>query len=239
MEEDDRPTESHRRSQDNDLSTSTVTSARWLTSKANKAWRWLVFFLGDIKRLDAFPWVTWAHHHYLVSYEEILPALPLIQYGDIGLHRGKGYLSNLFIPGFMKHAWVHVQDGVESPEIVEALSEGVVKRSGLYPMHSDYTIILTPRNTVEITDDQRKTACAKANQIVGEPYDDKFEFNIEEELMHYQGTEVDAARRGLEIGQEQLRRYHIAFSCTEVAAYAWWHRREALGIVRKQYRGSR
>ncbi|MFQ5791060.1 MAG: hypothetical protein ACE5JI_11370 [Acidobacteriota bacterium] len=209
----------------------------WLSSKTNAVWRRVVFFLGDLKKLNAFPWFTWAQHEYLVPFEEILPALALIKYGDIGLHRAKGYLSNVFIPGFMKHAWIHVQDGVEKPEIVEALSEGVLRRSAIHPMHSDYTIILTPRETAEVTDEQRKGACLKAKQIEGVRYDDRFQFNIEQELQYYQGTQVDEARQHLDIGKEQMRHYNIAFSCTEVVAYAWWHQRETLGISRQSYKG--
>src|SRR3990172_4227008 len=96
-------------------------------------WRELVFLAGDIRSLSHWPFVTWAKDEHLVRYEEILEALPLIRYGDVGLHRDRGYLSNLAIPGFMKHAWIHVQDSVESPESVEGLSEGVVRRRPVGP----------------------------------------------------------------------------------------------------------
>lgn len=207
------------------------------SSLTNRTWRAIVFFVGDVKKLDAFPWLTWARHEYLVTFDEILAALPRVKYGDIGLHRARGYLSNVFIPGFMKHAWIHVQDGLETPEIVEALSEGVLRRNAIHPIHSDYTILLTPRESAEVTDEERKGACLKAKQLEGARYDDRFEFNIEQELSFYRGARTDEARRHLEIGKEQIRSYHIAFSCTEVVAYAWWHRREALGIQRQQHRG--
>ena len=209
----------------------------WLFLKLNNIWRRIIFFTGDIRKLNAFPWITWSKHEHLIGYEELLPALPLIKYGDIGLHRDRGYLSNLAIPGFMKHAWIHVQDSVESPEIVEALSEGVVKRSPVYPMHSDYTIILTPRETANVTEEQRKGACLKAKQIEGNPYDHNFHFNIEEELQYYRGLEPDEARQHLSIGENQLQTFDHAFSCTEVVGYAWWHRREELGIFRTRRMG--
>lgn len=200
----------------------------------NALWRRLVFFGGDIRSLGAFPWFTWAQGGYLIDFDEILPALPLVKYGDIGLHRSKGFLSNFFIPGFMKHAWIHVQDGIEIPEIVEAVSEGVVRRNAIHPILSDYTIILTPREEAQITDEHRKGACLKAKQIIGAAYDPHFRFNIDEELKYYEGMNVEEAKRDLEVGKEQIRNYHIAFSCTEVVAYAWWHRRESLGITRQR-----
>jgi hypothetical protein len=200
----------------------------------NGIWRELVFFLGDIRRLRAFPWFTWAQDGYQITFEEILPALPLVKYGDIGLHRSGGFLSNLFIKGFMKHAWIHVQDGIETPEIVEAVSEGVMLRNAIHPIHSDFTVILTPHESAEVTDEQRKGACLKAKKLKGVPYDSHFKFNIEEELKFLLGMKIDEARQDLELGKEQIRAYHIAFSCTEVVAYAWWHRRESLGITRQK-----
>lgn len=197
-------------------------------------WRKTVFFVGDIKRINAFPWVTWATHHKQICYDEILEALPLIQYGDIGLHRDVGYLSNLAIPGFMKHAWIHVQDGMQSAEIVEATSEGVIKRNPIYPMFSDYTIILRP---LQITDETRKGACKKAKQIVGAKYDHKFKFDIEKELKYYKGKEKEKAGIELQEGEKWIENYDHGFSCTEVVAYAWWHEKEKLRIYRKKYNG--
>lgn len=208
-------------------------------SVTNALWRRVVFFVGDIKRLGSFPWFTWAHDSYLIDFADILKALPVIEYGDIGLHRSKGFLSNLFIPGFMKHAWIHVQDGVERPEIVEALSEGVLLRNAIHPIFSDYTIVLTPVEEAKVTDEHRKGACLKAKQLAkaGVSYDPHFNFNIEEELKYFTGLDEGAARDALEVGKEQIRFYDIAFSCTEVVAYAWWHRRESLGIERRKRLG--
>jgi hypothetical protein len=134
----------------------------------------------------------------------------------------------------MKHAWIHVQDGIETPEIVEALSEGVMLRNAIHPIHSDYTIILTPNESAQVTDEHRKGACLKAKRLRGVPYDPHFRFNIEEELKYLVGGNEGEARQDLELGKEQIRAYHIAFSCTEVVAYAWWHLRENLGITREK-----
>lgn len=197
-------------------------------------WRKIVFFVGDVHAVPAFPWVSWGIKKHGMDYDEVLHALPKIQYGDIGLHRDKGFLSNVAIPGFMKHSWIHVQDGVEKPSMVEAVSEGVIERNVIYPIYSDYTIIVRPRT---ISDSERKGACIKARGIVGEKYDVDFAFDIEEELKYYQGRKAQEASNDLTEGQENLRNYDAAFSCTEVCSYSWWHKREQLRLYRRKRRG--
>jgi hypothetical protein len=197
-------------------------------------WKKAVFLVGDIRTLNSFPWLTWAVHDHQVNYEEIMEALPDIKFGDIGLHRDRGYMSNIAIPGFMKHGWIHVASGENSPMVVEAVSEGVILRSALYPMYSDYTIIVTPR---DVTDAERKGACKKARQIVGEDYDVDFAFDIEKELKYYNGEKVEDAKDSLNLGNKQLKKYDPAFSCTEVCSYSWWHKREQLGLYRQNRRG--
>ena len=197
-------------------------------------WRKLVFFIGDIRRLHSFPWVTWAVHQHEMSYDEVLEVLPLIAYGDVGIHRDAGYLSNVAIPGFMKHGWIHITDGVSQPSIVEAISEGVLKRNAIYPVFSDFTIILSPKN---VTEEERKGACKKAKRVVGERYDVNFKFDIEAELHYYQGDDTVSASQDLAEGQTFLRTFDHAFSCTELVSYAWWHKRESLRLYRKKSRG--
>lgn len=196
-------------------------------------WRRLVFWVGDIRRLSHFPWLTWDVHEHRVRHEEIMAALPQLRYGDIGLHRDAGYLSNLAIPGFMKHAWIFTEDG-PSPMIMEAVSEGVVHRSAIYPMHSDFTVILRPAN---VSERDRKGACLKAKRALGAHYDTAFLFNIEEELRYYGGSQLDEARRELLALQAAPKRYDMAFSCTELVSFCWWHRREQLGIHRSMHQG--
>lgn len=191
-------------------------------------WRRLVFWAGDTRSSDAFPWFTWAKNEPLTGLEAIQEALPLIRYGDVGLHRLNGYLSNAFIRGFMIHAWVHTDDGIPG-KIVEALSEGVVYQSPIYPMLADYTIIVRP---LGVTDKERRGACLKAKQIVGREYDDLFEFDMEHELQHCHEPDHEKSRQHLIACRKQFRNYNPAFSCTEVAAYAWLHKAQHLRIER-------
>lgn len=200
----------------------------------DEIYRKAVFFAGDIRKIKHFPWVTWDVHQHAVGMEEIFEALPLIKYGDVGLHRDSGYLSNLAIPGFMKHAWIHVEDGVKSPMICEAISDGVVHRSAVYPMYSDYTIIIRPKGA---NYKDRRGACKKAKSIVGTRYDHDFKFDVEAELKHYRGDDTEAAEEDLGSALKYMKKYDHGFSCTEVVSYAWWHRREQLRIFREKSRG--
>lgn len=197
------------------------------------AYRGLLNWGGDIKKLNCFPYVTWSTHNYLIDFDEILEVLPLIKYGDVGLHREVGYLSNKVIPGFMKHAWIHIEDGLSKPKIVEAVSEGVILRNAVYPLLSDYVILLSPKL---VTDEERKGACLKATGIVGAQYDVNFKFDIEKELEFYTGRYRNIALQELKIEEKNLRKYMPTFSCTEVVGYCWWHKRESLDIYRTAYK---
>lgn len=206
----------------------------------NNLYRDAVFFIGDVKKLDSFPWITWASKQHKVRFEEIIESLPSIRHGDIGIHRDEGYLSNIAIPGFMKHAWIHTDDMFDdnlvdkNPMIVEAISEGVVYRSAIYPMYSDYTIILRPK---EVTVKSCRGACKKAKNIVGTRYDHNFKFDIENELKHYNGDDLESAKDELGAGSKQMQKYDHGFSCTEVVSYSWWHEREKLRLYREKSRG--
>lgn len=193
-----------------------------------KLWRYLVFWAGDTRSSDAFPWFTWAKNDVLARLEETQEALPKIEYGDVGLHRLAGYVSNSFIPGFMVHAWIHTDDGLPG-KIVESVSEGVLYQSPIYPMLADYTIILRP---LKVTENEKKGACLKAKQIVGKEYDENFVFDIEHELLHCHEKDTELGKKHLLECQKLFQNYHPAFTCTEVAAYAWWHKKQLLGIKR-------
>jgi hypothetical protein len=226
---------------------------RKVRTRLHRAYRRLVFWLGDIRRIGHFPWITWDVHQHGVEYDEALSALPHVRPGDVGLHLDRGYLSNMAIPGFTKHAWIHVDgparftgaDGVERTDvtgmqIVEAVSEGVVRRSALYPIRSDYTLILRPRDASREEIDH---AVEKAKRIVGCQYDADFKFDIEEELEHFGApgenrSEVDEDLRELDVVSTNLgAEWDGGFSCTETVSFAWWHKRRALRLFRKPARG--
>jgi len=178
----------------------------------------IIFRAGKIRRLRHAPWITWdGKEEHEIDLTAVREAQGHIQPGDIGLHRDYGFACNLAIPGVMKHAWIHI-----SPtEIVEAIAEGVVKRDNLYPLITDYAVILRP---VGVTEEEIKEALARAESIVGSEYDANFNFALDDE--------------GAKFSQNlRCGKFHGAFSCTETVAFAWLKCRNKLGIFRTQHAG--
>ena len=186
-------------------------------------WRKIVFWVGDIRKIKHFPWVTWDVCEHEISIEEAVEATKLIKTGDIGVHLDRGYLSNFAIPGFMKHAFYFTN----KETTIEAISEGVVKRHALYPIISDYTIILRPKN---LNDEELLKAVIKAENIVGQQYDVKFAFDIEEEVKIFGGNEIVSAR-------ENVAHWDGGFSCTEVVTFVYAHVKDKLRLYRIKSRG--
>lgn len=180
----------------------------------------LFFWLGDIRRLNSFPWVTWATHDHKIDFKDARHGSQVSRAGDVGLHRDEGYLSNLGIPGAFKHAWITVDNN----DCVEAVSEGVVRRDELYPLISDYAILLRP---IGINKEEINTAVSRANSLVGCEYDANFNFDFEKA-----DEDMPKFTKNLNSGD-----FHHAFSCTETAAFAWYHCKKKLGIFRSTYAG--
>jgi hypothetical protein len=187
---------------------------------AFRIFRWLVFWVGDTRTISHFPWVTWHVHGHKIDLNEVmLEAVPRLEPGDIVLHRDDGFLSNLFIGGAMIHAGVYVG----GQQVVEALSEGVVKRHVGHILLSDRACILRPRFPDAA---QRERAVAEAiawaEKIVGFPYDVLFHFNGQKgrDLVEQHGR--GAVNKG------------IHFCCTEIPYFCYYPYRHALGIKRRR-----
>lgn len=214
----------------------------------HRVWRRIAFWAGDV-RIDwqwyffiPFPLVSWTHHEYAVTYEELLGVCKILQPGDLALITKHGYVfSNTAIPGCFKHAGVIVSGPDERGDpsavhIVEAVSEGVVRRHLLWA-RGDLMIFLRPKG---ITAHDCAGAVRTANLIVGCKYDAGFDFNIEDELKHMSVNERAFVEERDELARTKANfqaEFDVAFSCTEVAAAAWWHKRKPLGIVRQRVRG--
>lgn len=211
----------------------------------HRIWRRIAFWAGDV-RLDwqwyffiPFPLISWTHHEYAVTYEELLKVCKTLQPGDLMLATKKGYVfSNIAIPGCFKHAGVIVTGpdldtwplDPSTVKLVEAVSEGVVRRHVLWA-RGDLMIFLRPK---DVDFEDRAKAVRIANKIVGCRYDAEFDFNLEDELKHLENEEREELER---TKQNCKAEFDVAFSCTEVAAAAWWHKRKPLGIVRQRIRG--
>lgn len=201
-----------------------------------KMLRGAAFLAGDIRAVPRAPWVSLGSHTPLCDTGEATEALQTARYGDVGLHRDRGYLTNLTIPGALKHAWIHTDSGAANT-ILEATSEGVHLKHALGPYITDYGVVLRPRG---VTDPQTRGACVRAKSIDGADYDTSFHFNIEEELQYYetqQHQNLLDARQELSRQEQLLVRWQNAFSCSEAVAYCWWHARETCSIYRNSWMG--
>jgi hypothetical protein len=192
----------------------------------------LFFWLGDIRRVGSFPWVTWALNHHEMELRDVREASAVCRPGDIGLHKDNGFLSNLAIPGAFKHAWICVDDHM----CVEAVSEGVLKRDDMTPLVSDFAVILRPKG---VTEKEIQEAVVRANSIVGHPYDANFDFDFKETDEALFGTRAinDAMNNRSLIRNLTSGKFHAAFSCTEVASFCWYRAKEKLGIYKTQHSG--
>lgn len=193
-------------------------------SWAYRAFRWVVFKVGDTKWLGVrhFPFVaTWAVEEHDIDLNEVIrDALPRLQPGDVCLHRDRGFLSNLAIGGAMVHAALYVGDG----QVVEAISEGVVRRHAAHILHSDRAMIVRPRfESAEARDRAVADAIAWAERIVGFPYDPLFRFGCKPQ------RDLITAR-----GPERAVRRQVRFCCTKVPFFCYLDHVEALGLKRRR-----
>lgn len=175
---------------------------------------WLVFTFGHFRKLDFFPYfTTYGYDVHKMTFKEAREGSAVSRPGDIGIHRDNGFLSNVAIPGAFKHAWIVVDNN----DCVEAVAEGVLRRDNLAPTYSDYVIILRP---LGVNKTEVDASVQRANYLVGCEYDANFNFDLDEQSAAY-----------------MPRGFHKAFSCTEAAAFSWYHCKEKLAIVRSQHAG--
>jgi hypothetical protein len=180
----------------------------------------LIYFLGDIRRERCPGGFAWGHYGHLIDYNEALEGIREAHGGYIGLHRSRGELSNLAIPGFMTHAWLFLG---EKHEIIEAVSEGVLRRHALYSMMSDYAVVLRPR----VESFALIEAVDRARMMTGCPYDDTFTFDLEREEEIFQDKKTALAN---------MRRFGLGVSCSELVALCYVGHRRELGLFRTRLR---
>jgi hypothetical protein len=178
----------------------------------------LIFLAGDIRREKCIGGFAWGKYKHLLDYDESMFSILYANEGYIGLHRNRGDLSNVGVPGFMKHAWIYTGGNY----IVEAVSEGVLKRNHLWASHNtDYVIILEPL----VSDETKQEAAKRASWLadLNLPYDDHFNFDLEI------GDTLFADK---EIAQANMKKFDLGFSCSEVSAVCYAGHRRELGIFR-------
>lgn len=181
-----------------------------------KMLRTLVFAIGDLKWTGRWPMpFGWQPADPKITLNEvILEALPLLQPGDVILHRDEGFFSNLFIGGVMIHAGLYVGGG----QLVEAISDGVVKRHAAHILHSDLACILRPK--LDYAD--KAKAMAWSEKIIGFPYDYLFDFNGK------WGRDM-IIQHGIRSREKGVR-----FACTEVPYFCYLEKTADLKIFRRK-----
>lgn len=184
-----------------------------------KIYRWIVFKIGDTRRISHLPFFTWDEPQHKIDLNEaLLEAMPLLMPGDIVLHRDDGYVANIGIGGAMIHAGIYMGD----QQLIEAISEGVVKRHVGHILHSDRACILRPL-LGDATEIAIYEALAWADRIVGFPYDPLFDFNAKRER-----------RLILEFGEEGAIKRGVRFCCTEIPYFCFLDYCEQLDIHRRR-----
>jgi hypothetical protein len=178
-------------------------------------YRKFIFLAGDVRREHCIGGFAVGSYEHLIDYEEALFSNLFGCEGYIGLHRNVGDLSNIALPGFMKHAWIYLG----GHNIIESVSEGVINRNFLYPTMSDYVVILKPNVPI----DAMQIAVERAKMMVGCPYDDKFKFDIEV---------VDELFKDKETALDNMKQFELGVSCSELVSLCYVGHRRALGLYR-------
>lgn len=223
-------------------------------SRMFRFFRRLVFLFGDFHLLfenfwelvDTFPLcVGWKKKGHKIDDNVILKEVaPKLEVGDIILHRDSGYLSNLFIGGNLIHAGVVVagEDG-KPDQIVEAISEGVVKRHITGILRSDYAVVLRPKFDSEKDKiDSKNHIQWLAPNLVNFKYDCLFRFSDEEDILSIEEA-LKADQHCSYVNGKSGRNLYptnrldkmkkdgiIRICCTELAYIVYYKWKDKLGI---------
>ena len=179
--------------------------------------RKLIFLAGDIRREQCLGGFAWGKYHHLIDFPEARDAQRYVDFGYVGLHRNRGDFSNIFLPGFMKHAWTFC----DKDNIIEAVSEGVVPHDAFHALMSDYAVILKPL----IPRSARREAVERMRRLaeLRLPYDDKFEFDLEVEESLFADKET---------AYENMKKFNLGSTCSEGVALGFVGYRRELGLYR-------
>jgi hypothetical protein len=166
----------------------------------------------------------------LCQEQEYCEVIPQLQPGDVVLHRDDRFgPCNWFIGGLMIHAGIYIGNN----EIVEAISEGVVRRHVGHILESDYTMVVRPNNVfsqyarAHVIQD----ACVKARSIEGFEYDMLFDFCDAVEFDALQKIKFNFVQSSW---REKAKQAGISFCCTEVPYFCYYPVCEILGLFRRR-----
>ena len=166
-----------------------------------------------------------------VKAEEYQKIIQYLQPGDVVLHRDDRFgPANWFIGGLMIHAGIYIGDG----QIVEAISEGVVRRDVSCILASDYAMVVRPNDKVFSSYARAhviQDACGKARSIEGFEYDPLFDFCDAVEFDALQKIKFNYVKSSW---AERAKEAGISFACTEVPYFCYYPVRELLGLYRRR-----
>jgi len=111
----------------------------------------------------------WPFIHKRITAADCLKIADLAEPGDVLLSQNEGELSNIFIPGFWKHAAVYTG----KYEVTEAIGKGVSRCHLIdFAMKKDFVSLWRP---LFASKEQRKNAAEAAKLEIGRPYDYEFQ----------------------------------------------------------------
>lgn len=114
----------------------------------------------------------------------------LLQHGDVILSTSYGHLSNIINPSKWKHALMYVGKENNIPYIIEAVGEGVVKKSLAQWLSSKDEICILRFNEEILSPIQKIEAVNWIKKQLGKPYDYSFDSQTNDKFKNFYCSEL-------------------------------------------------
>lgn len=114
----------------------------------------------------------------------------ILQIGDIILSTSYGHLSNLINPSKWKHALMYVGKENNIPYIIEAVGEGVVKKSLAQWLSSKDEICILRTKEFILNAEQKLNAVKWIKEQLGKPYDYSFDSQTSDKFKNFYCSEL-------------------------------------------------
>ena len=114
----------------------------------------------------------------------------LLQHGDVILSTSYGHLSNIINPSKWKHALMYIGKENNIPYIIEAVGEGVVKKSLAQWLSSKDEICILRFNEEILSSIQKIEAVNWIKKQLGKPYDYSFDSQTNDKFKNFYCSEL-------------------------------------------------